>query len=142
MNMLYIIFYGRDTIMASVLVQFRVDDEKKKRADKICKERGLDLNSAMKICFERLIIENGLPFEMKLDRMDDFTRAKSRAEKESEVISRFRTALAEAQDKAEKMGFSDLSDDEINDEIDRSRAERVAADGDMSDPGEKMEKAS
>ena len=128
--------------MASVLVQFRVDDEKKKRADKICKEIGLDLNSAMKICFERLIIENGLPFEMKLDRMDDFTRAKSRAEKESEVISRFRTALAEAQDKAEKMGFSDLSADEINDEIDRSRAERAAADGDMSDPGEKMEKAS
>ncbi len=128
--------------MASVLVQFRVDDEKKKRADKICKEIGLDLNSAMKICFERLIIENGLPFEMKLDKMDDFTRAKSRAEKESEVIRRFRTALAEAQDKAEKMGFSDLSDDEINDEIDRSRAERAAADGDMSDPGEKMEKAS
>ena len=112
--------------MASVLVQFRVDDEKKKRADKICKEIGLDLNSAMKICFERLIIENGLPFEMKLDKMDDFTRAKSRAEKESEVIRRFRTALAEAQDKAEKMGFSDLSDDEINDEIDRSRAERAA----------------
>ena len=128
--------------MASVLVQFRVDDEKKKRADKICKEIGLDLNSAMKICFERLIIENGLPFEMKLDKMDDFTRAKSRAEKESEVIRRFRTALAEAQDKAEKMGFSDLSADEINDEIDRSRAERTAADSDMSDPGEKMEKAS
>ena len=128
--------------MASVLVQFRVDDEKKKRADKICKEIGLDLNSAMKICFERLIIENGLPFEMKLDKMDDFTRAKSRAEKESEVIRRFRTALAEAQDKSEKMGFSDLSDDEINDEIDRSRAERATADGDMSDPGEKMEKAS
>ena len=128
--------------MASVLVQFRVDDEKKKRADKICKEIGLDLNSAMKICFERLIIENGLPFEMKLDKMDDFTSAKSRVEKESEVIRRFRTALAEAQDKAEKMGFSDLSDDEINDEIDRSRAERAAADGDMSDPGEKMEKAS
>ena len=128
--------------MASVLVQFRVDDEKKKRADKICKEIGLDLNSAMKICFERLIIENGLPFEMKLDKMDDFTRAKSRAEKESEVIRRFRTALAEAQDKAEKMGFSDLSADEINNEIDRSRAERAAADGDMSDPGEKMEKAS
>ena len=128
--------------MASVLVQFRVDDEKKKRADKICKEIGLDLNSAMKICFERLIIENGLPFEMKLDKMDDFTSAKSRVEKESEVIRRFRTALAEAQDKAEKMGSSDLSDDEINDEIDRSRAERAAADGDMSDPGEKMEKAS
>ena len=93
--------------MANTLVQFRADDNEKLKAVNILDRLGLSLPSYLRMCISRLNRENGIPFSMKL-------------EPESNIgIS----ALKRAGHIAKEYGISDMTLDEINNEIAEARKE-------------------
>ncbi len=53
--------------MASALVQIRVDDKLKSEVSAIYDRLGLDLSTAVRIFFKRTVVEQGIPFSMRLD---------------------------------------------------------------------------
>ena len=53
--------------MASTLVQFRIENDEKRRSSQILETMGLTLPAYLRICMIRLNKENGIPLSMKLD---------------------------------------------------------------------------
>lgn len=53
--------------MANSLVQFRIDEETKIQATIVCQKLGIDLSTYLRMCTNRLVSENGIPFAMKVD---------------------------------------------------------------------------
>ena len=53
--------------MASTLIQFRIENDEKRKSSQILKTIGLSLPAYLRICMIRLNKENGIPFSMKLD---------------------------------------------------------------------------
>ena len=49
--------------MASTLIQFRIENDEKRRSSQILETMGLSLPAYLRICMIRL----GIPFSMKLD---------------------------------------------------------------------------
>ena len=96
--------------MPNTLVQFRVDDLSKNKASDICQRLGLDLPGYLRVCIARLIQENGIPFQMKI---------------EDEVTQRARDAIRRANLIAKENGLSDMSLDEINEEISAARRDKA-----------------
>ena len=92
--------------MASSLVQFRTDDAAKLKAINICEKLGIDLPTYMRMCITRLIQENGIPFSMKLDNKP-----------ENKALKAMMTASKIAEDN----GISEMTLDEINNEIAEAR---------------------
>ena len=93
--------------MASSLVQFRIDETAKMQAADICERLGIDLPTAMRMFVSRLILENGIPFSMKLDENLNSQNA---------VL-----AMKEASRIAAEHGIEDMTLDEINAEIAAAR---------------------
>ena len=54
--------------MASVVVQFRVEEDLKNEAVQVYENIGIDLSSALRAFLKRSIKEKGLPFEMNIDQ--------------------------------------------------------------------------
>ena len=54
-------------IVASTLIQFRIEKDEKQRSSQILETMGLSLPAYLRICMIRLNKENGIPFSMKLD---------------------------------------------------------------------------
>ena len=54
--------------MASSLVQVRIDDSVKKEAQEIFQNLGLTMSGAIKLFLNRVIIEQGLPFPMNINK--------------------------------------------------------------------------
>ena len=92
--------------MANTLVQFRVEESIRERAGEICEKVGIDIPTYMRMCLARLVQENGVPFSMKLGKVED--------------NKGFR-AMQEASRVAENYKISDMSLDEINKEIAETR---------------------
>ena len=92
--------------MASTIVQFRADTEMRSQASDICESLGLDLPTYFRMCMSRLIQEGGIPFSLKLGKS---SRAQS-----LEFLQKFNTI-------SEQNGTSNLSLDEINQEIAAAR---------------------
>ena len=55
-------------IMANSLIQFREEDSKRIKASRICEQLGTDLISYLRICIDRLNIEEGFPFGMTIKK--------------------------------------------------------------------------
>lgn len=87
--------------MAKNLVQFRLDEKSKIQASLICNKLGIDLQTYLCICIAKLISNNGIPFEMTLNQ------------EQLEGTS----ALLEAGLISKYNGNSEMSLDEINEEI-------------------------
>ncbi|WP_405379243.1 type II toxin-antitoxin system RelB/DinJ family antitoxin [Phascolarctobacterium sp.] len=98
--------------MATTMVQVRVDSELRKQAAEICDNLGIDLPTAIRIFMKRTVMENGIPFSMKLPKV---------SAQEQCAVSALH-ALSEA---AQKNGTADLSLEEINAEIDACRKEHA-----------------
>ena len=96
--------------MASILVQFRIDDVSKAKATIICERLGLDLPSYLRMCISRLNQENGIPFSMNVN---DIPKNKGLE------------AMRAASQIAEENGISDMSLDEINAEINKVRKQKT-----------------
>lgn len=54
--------------MASTLLQVRIDDSVKKETQEIFQNLGLTMSGAIKLFLNRVIVEQGLPFKMNLER--------------------------------------------------------------------------
>ncbi len=91
--------------MASVLVQFRTEDTEKLKSIQILERLGLSLPTYLRMCISRLNQENGVPFSMKLEE-----------ENNPGIL-----ALERAGRIAEEYGLSDMTLDEINEEIAEAR---------------------
>ena len=91
--------------MASVLVQFRTEETEKLKSIQILERLGLSLPTYLRMCMSRLNQENGVPFSMKLEE-----------ENNPGIL-----ALERAWRIAEEYGLSDMTLDEINEEIAEAR---------------------
>ena len=92
--------------MSSTLIQFRADDMEKLEAIRICEKLGLNLQSYLRMCLSRLISENGIPFSMNVDEIE-----------ENQAIR----TMKEISKRAKENGIADISLDEINAEIQEVR---------------------
>lgn len=101
-------------MMSTSLLQVRVEDTLKDQAARVFEDLGIDTSTAVRMFLKRAVMENGIPFRMTLPKVP------YKAE-------RGYRAMMEIGESAEKNGLSDMSLDEINAEIEASRAERRAA---------------
>ncbi len=92
--------------MASTFIRFRVDEDLKIEASLICKKLGIDLQTYMRMCLCRLVSNKGIPFDMIL-----------KDETESKGIE----ALLKMNSISEKYNNSEMTIDEINNEINEAR---------------------
>ena len=90
------------------VLQVRVDDELKNQANAIFEEMGLDLSTAVRMFLKRTVAVRGFPFEMTLD--------------ESGV--RLHQLITALQKHSEEIGNSEMTLDEINEEIRLAREDR------------------
>ena len=98
--------------MATSLLQVRVDEKLKSEASTIYENLGIDLSTAVRMFLTRSVLENGIPFAMKLPK----------AEYKSD---RGLQALLEIGSDAEKNGTSGMSLSEINAEIEIVKERRL-----------------
>ena len=97
--------------MSTSLLQVRVDDSMKDEAARVFENLGIDTSTAVRMFLKRAVLENGIPFRMTLPR-------------EPYVADRGVRAMNEISEAASLNGTSDMSLEEINAEIEGSRAER------------------
>ena len=93
------------------VIQFRVDDDLKAEATLVFEKLGLDLSSAMRMFLKRSVDVKGVPFPMVLDQ---------NAYRATDA----RSYMVEMQDVSKRKGNSEMTLDEINEEIAKARAER------------------
>ena len=89
-------------------LQVRVDDELKNQASEILDKLGIDLSTAVRMFLKKVILEGGIPFETKID----------------ESSLKFLMALRNMQKTSEENGNSEMTLEEINEEIRLAREER------------------
>lgn len=92
-------------VMPNTLVQFRIEEETRKKAASICEKLGIDFPTYLRMCTSRLIYENGIPFSMNADDIG-------------------LKAMKSSQKKAKENGLSEMSLEEINEEIEAYRKEK------------------
>lgn len=95
--------------MATSLIQVRIDNDLKAKANQIFSDLGIDISSAIRMFLKRSVLENGIPFSMVLP-----------PDKNSLTLNGLQ-ALDVINSSSEKSGVSDLSLDEINAEINSVR---------------------
>ena len=92
------------------IIQFRVDDDLKLQATSVYEKLGIDLSTAIRIFLKRSVIANGIPFSMVLED-DDYNSFKARQ------------AMKNMQRISLENGNSEMTLDEINEEIRLARLE-------------------
>ncbi len=92
------------------LLQVRVDKETKKQASAIYASLGMDLSTAVRVFLKKSILIGGMPFEVSIGQ----TRAQA-------MLS-----LQKMRDISEANGNSEMTLEEINEEIAAARKERKA----------------
>ncbi len=97
--------------MANSLVQFRVEENLKLEATSIFERLGIDLSTALRMFLARAVLDQGIPFPMKLDGDPKARNAMY--------------ALKEASRIAGENGISDMTLEEINSEIAEARKRYV-----------------
>lgn len=92
------------------IIQFRVDDDLKLQATSVYEKLGIDLSTAIRIFLKRSVVANGIPFSMVLED-DDYNSFKARQ------------AMKNMQRISLENGNSEMTLDEINEEIKHARLE-------------------
>lgn len=92
--------------MANTLVQFRADEDTKKKAARICEKLGIDLPTYFRMCMARIVQEEGIPFDLKIG-----IPPRNKGIELMRKISK----------RAEKNGISNMTLEEINTEISEAR---------------------
>lgn len=59
--------------MASTVVQVRVDEKIKKEVSEILGMLGLTLSDGLRLFMNRVVAERGIPFPMKLEKIDSYS---------------------------------------------------------------------
>ena len=87
------------------LLQIRIDDNIKKQASEVFEKMGLDLSTAIRIFLKKSVLENGIPFDLKLQQ----------------TVNNFDKSLKKANDISKANGNSEMSLEEINKIISETR---------------------
>ena len=95
--------------MSTTLLQVRVEDSLKDDAARVFESLGIDTSTAVRMFLKRAVMENGIPFRMTLP-------------KAPYIAERGYRAMLEIGEEAEMNGTAEMSLDEINAEIEASRA--------------------
>lgn len=95
--------------MATSLIQVRIDNDLKTKANQIFSDLGLDISSAIRMFLKRSVLENGIPFSMVLPSDKNFLDLNGLQ------------ALDAINSSSKKSGVSDFSLDDINSEINLAR---------------------
>ncbi len=103
-------------IMATSVMQVRVDDDLRAKATAVYEELGIDLPTAIRMFLKRSVMVNGVPFSMMLPK----------SEYRAERAVRAMQSLSNA---ARRNGTAEMTLDEINAEIASARAERKTKGG-------------
>ena len=90
------------------LLQIRVDEELKNQANAIYNELGIDLSTAVRMFLKKSVLEGGIPFDTKVDQLTLNAIVS---------VDKMRTV-------SENNGNSEMSLEEINEEIKLAREER------------------
>ena len=90
------------------VLQVRIDDDLKLQATEILDAIGLDLSTAVRMFLKKVILERGLPFDPKID----------------ETTLKGVMAIREMQRASKENGNSEMTLDEINEEIRLAREEK------------------
>lgn len=90
------------------VLQVRVDDELKNQAAEMLEREGLDLSTAVRMFLKKVILEHGFPFNKGID----------------EETLKALVAIRILQKHSEEIGNSEMTLDEINEEIRLAREER------------------
>lgn len=96
--------------MANTLVQFRIDDTLRQQANELCMKLGLDLSTYLRMSLAKLVQEQGVPFNLKLNSVPTSAEAIAAMQKIS--------AISQAN------GTSKMTLAEINAEISATRKRR------------------
>ncbi len=97
--------------MSTSLLQVRIDDTLKNQAAEIFDNLGIDTSTAVRMFLKRVVKENGIPFSMTLPT-------------KPYVAEHGYEAMLEMNKTTKENGLSDMTLDEINDEIESSRKGR------------------
>ena len=92
------------------LIQVRVDADTRAAAASLFEALGMDISTAVRSFLKKAIAEGGMPFDMKLD---DSTR-------------RALAAVRSMRETSQANGNSEMTPEEVNDEIAKARKEREA----------------
>ena len=90
------------------VLQVRVDDNLKNQASEILEKEGLDLSTAVRMFLKKVVLEDGFPFNKGID----------------EATLKALIALRIIQRHSEEIGISEMTLDEINEEIRLARKEK------------------
>ena len=96
--------------MANALVQFRIDNSIRQQASDLCAQLGFDLSTYLRMSLIKLVQEQGVPFNLKLNTVPTA----------EEAIA----AMKMISDIAQANGTSEFTLDEINAEIAEVRKHR------------------
>ena len=94
--------------VTSSMLQVRVDEDLKTQAALVYDQLGIDLSTAVRMFLKKSVAVNGVPFEVKNT---------SSSERAMAAANRMR-------DTAEQRGISDMSLEDINEIINKTRKER------------------
>ena len=97
--------------MAQATFSIRMDEELKKKFDKLCTEFGMNATTAFNIFARAVVRERKIPFEIK-------------SNEEEELLQEGRIVLNALREEAKKKGIQDMSLEEINEEINLARREK------------------
>lgn len=100
-------------IMAQATFSVRMDESLKKQFDGLCQEFGMNTSTAINVFARAVVRQRRIPFEISSPESDITREGATRA-------------FAALRAQAGKNGVSDMSLDEINQEISLSRAEADA----------------
>ena len=90
------------------VLQVRVDDELKNQAAEVLEREGLDLSTAVRMFLKKVVLEEGFPFNKGID----------------EETLKALIAIRIMQKHSKEIGNSEMTLDEINEEIRLAREER------------------
>lgn len=99
-----------EVIMATTVVQFRVEESLKNEATEIFESLGLDLPTAFRMFLKKSVAKRGIPFGVKV---------------ENKSSSKFLNAFYGLREEAEKNGVQGMNLDEINGIITEVREKKV-----------------
>ena len=96
-------YIGRVEVMANSLVQFRIDEKLKFQANNLCERLGFDLSTYIRMSIVKFVQNQGIPFEVQLNEIPTA----------QETLD----AMWKISENAKKNGTSEMTLEEINDEI-------------------------
>jgi len=109
--MICVTINAEDWIMGQAIFSVRMDESLKKQFDSLCQEFGMNTSTAINIFARAVVRERRIPFEISSPD-PEITRAGAM------------NALLRLREQAKNNGLSDMSLDDINEEIKAARAER------------------